>query len=76
MFENVLFSFINILILKTGMSAIAALSSFIRLQHLLYFWMKLHFIIQQFLLVWGVRLGFVLRRRVPSLTTDTHTTDC
>jgi len=50
--------FINILILKTGMSAIGSVSSFIRLQHLLYFWLKLHYIMQQFLLV-GVQ-GLVL----------------
>jgi len=30
---------------------LGALSSFIRLQRLLYFWLKLHFITQQFLLV-------------------------
>jgi len=57
--------FINILILKTTMSAIGAVL-FIRLQHLLYFWLKFPFITQKFCW-WGARFGFIPWRRVPSI---------
>jgi len=46
--------------------AMIARRSVIRLQSLLYFWLKLHFIIQQFL-CWRCEVWFCPRCRVPSL---------
>jgi len=70
MLENVLF-LINIL--KISMSAIGALSSFIRLLRLLYFLLKLHFIIQKFLLVEMQGLFFSPGAGYPRYATDTYT---
>jgi len=53
--------------------ALDALSSFIRLQRLLYFWLKLHFIIQLFLLVWKPGLVLSPGTGYPRHATDTHT---
>jgi len=73
MLENVLF-FYWYRILKIAMSAIVALSLFIRLQRLLYFWLKLHFIIQQFLLVRVQGLAMSPGAGYPRYASDTHTT--